>query len=228
MVMAGPWVIPTVNTPMDDGLLLLAQWLSPGFPLGSFAYSQGLESAIADGVVGDAETLELWLADTLEHGTGRTDAILIRSAHGATDRNVLSQIDATARAFASCAGRSIELHDMGAAFSNTVDAVWAVGLDGLSFPVGFGAACRARGIDVDRAVPFYLHAGVANVVAAAQRLMPLGQTRAQGVIAALSPLCERVAAETRGATPDDIATASFAADIAAMRHETLEPRIFRT
>ena len=71
--MDGP--IPT----RTDPILTLTQWLSPGFPVGGFAYSSGLEQAISDGWV-TPHTLQDWLADMLRDGNGRVDAILIRSA----------------------------------------------------------------------------------------------------------------------------------------------------
>jgi urease accessory protein len=74
----------------------------------------------------------------------------------------------------------------------------------------------------------YLHAWVSAVVAACQRLMALGQTEAQRIVSALAPLCSDIAAQTETGTLDDLTSQSFAADIAAMRHETLSPRIFRT
>ncbi|MFV0279958.1 MAG: urease accessory protein UreF, partial [Rhodoblastus sp.] len=57
--------------------LLLAVWLSPAFPVGAFAYSHGLEWAVEAGDVRDEETLAAWLADLLEQGAVKTDAILL-------------------------------------------------------------------------------------------------------------------------------------------------------
>ena len=62
----------TVQQPMTiSGTLLLTQWLSPSYPLGSFAYSHGLETAIAQGWVTDAASLQDWLEDVLGVGSGR-------------------------------------------------------------------------------------------------------------------------------------------------------------
>ena len=83
MAMVGPSATATAMT--DAGLLTLAQWLSPAFPLGSFAYSQGLETAMVEGHVRDAETLRIWLDDILTHGAGQTDAILLTQARQAEE-----------------------------------------------------------------------------------------------------------------------------------------------
>jgi urease accessory protein len=74
----------------------------------------------------------------------------------------------------------------------------------------------------------YLHAVTSNLISAAQRLMPLGQTEGQAVLSALAPLCEDSARSAMTLTCDDLQSTAFLSDIAAMRHETLQPRIFRS
>jgi urease accessory protein len=64
-------------------LYRLLTWFSPGFPIGAFSYSHGLETAAAGGRVHDRETLQRWIAAILTHGTGRMDADTLRDAHGA-------------------------------------------------------------------------------------------------------------------------------------------------
>ncbi|WOI55729.1 urease accessory protein UreF [Palleronia sp. LCG004] len=215
------------GTAMDEAQLVLSQWFSPAFPTGAFAYSQGLEQAIADGTVAGPDDLDEWLCDLLMHGSGRADAILIRAAAICEDED-LADLDRTARAFAASAERVVEIEDTGASFGTTVAAAWPIADRALCYPVAIGHACRGLGLPVDATVAQYLLAMVSGIVSAAQRLMPLGQTRAQAIVAGLHPLCQRIAEETHGCGPDDLATASFVADIAAMRHETLQPRIFRS
>src|SRR3990170_5049958 len=82
-------VKPFAGAPRPDehlspaALQKLFAWLSPAFPVGAYSYSHGLEWAIEDGTVKDAETLEAWLADILRHGAGRTDAVLFAHAYRA-------------------------------------------------------------------------------------------------------------------------------------------------
>src|SRR6185369_16585308 len=59
----------------------LLTWLSPAFPVGGFAWSQGLETAIADGRIKAGSDLKSWLGGLLAHGGLRTDAILLAHAH---------------------------------------------------------------------------------------------------------------------------------------------------
>ena len=64
----------------SDPSLLLHQWLSPSFPVGAFSYSHGLETAVAEGQITDAETAQGWIATALEFGAGQSDAILVAAA----------------------------------------------------------------------------------------------------------------------------------------------------
>ncbi len=74
-------------------LLTLMQWLSPAYPVGGFSYSHGLEWAVAAGDVTDAAGFQEWLADILEYGTGRNDAILLAAAYRAPDTAALAHVD---------------------------------------------------------------------------------------------------------------------------------------
>ncbi|WP_299793331.1 urease accessory UreF family protein [uncultured Marivita sp.] len=212
-----------IRTPTDP-ILTLAQWLSPGFPIGAFAYSSGLEQAIADKVVIPA-TVEDWLSDMLCHGNGLADAILIRAAADASDP---SEIDEVARAFCPSRERLLELDAQGTAFCDQLRANWGIDVLNLTYPVALGVGIKHLDLPLTMAVQMYLHAWVSAVVAACQRLMALGQTEAQRIVAALAPLCSEIAIQSEAMSLDDMTSQSFAADIAAMRHETLSPRIFRT
>lgn len=219
MATAAPCPMPT------DGLLTLMQWLSPGFPLGTFSYSHGLENAVADGHITTSYDLRDWLTTVLTCGTGRNDAILLAEAYRAQDP---CEIDALARALAASRERLLETSAQGAAFCTTVNAVWGMDLPPLCLPVAVGAAARQQGIALEPTMQAYLHAFAAGLVSAGQRCMALGQTDAQRIVAGITPLCVTVAHDTRALTLDDIGGSAFLADIAAMRHETLQPRIFRS
>nr|WP_072858465.1 urease accessory UreF family protein [Loktanella atrilutea] len=208
-----------------DGLLTLMQWLSPGFPLGTFGYSHGLEQAVADGAVTTADDLQDWLTTVLTDGAGRNDAILLAEGYRG-DRP--AEVDALARALAASRERLLETTAQGEAFCTTVNAVWNLDLPPLSLPVAVGAAARARGMALEQVLQAYLHAFAAGLVSAAQRAMPLGQVQAQRVLAAVAPLCATLAAAALTQTLDDIGSSAFMAEIASMRHETLQPRIFRS
>ncbi|WP_323768265.1 urease accessory protein UreF [Marinovum sp.] len=213
---------------MHTDLLTLQHWLSPSFPVGAFAYSHGLETAIARGWVTSAESLRDWLEPLLQDGTGRADAVLIALGWQAEDAAALGEVDATARAFAASAERLQEGHLQGAAFCQTVRDIWGFDLPDLMLPVALGRAARLAGLPLEATTAMYLHAFAGNLVSAAIRLVPLGQTEGQAALAALTPLCARLAAETTGATASDLYSNAFLSDVAAMAHETLQPRIFRS
>lgn len=230
MATAAPTAMSTGTAPMRDDaqLLTLAQWLSPAYPVGGFAYSHGLESAVRAGWIADAGGLETWLEDVLEHGSGRADAIWLHLAHRCADGDDLMALDDEARAFAPTRERLREGARQGAAFARTTGEVWGLDLPDLLLPLALGRAARLMGMAPGPVAALYLHAFAGNLVAAAQRLMPMGQTAAQRVLAGLTPLCAAVAEATATADLDDIASTAFLSDVAAMTHETLEPRIFQS
>lgn len=218
----------TAMTLSTEQFLTLSHWLSPAYPVGSFAWSHGLESAIRDRIVTLPEGLADWLADLLAHGAGRTDAILIHAAH-ATRGDALVELAALAMALQPSRERRAETLAQGAAFSTITRELRGHDLpEGLPYPVALGHAAGLEGLPPGPVVQLYLQSMVTNLAQAAQRLMPLGQTAAHGIIAGLAPLCARVAAEAATLGPEDIGSAGFAIDIASMRHEVLEPRLFRS
>ena len=226
MVLDALIAMNTARPPMTiNGTLLLAQWLSPSYPLGSFAYSHGLETVIAEGWVADAASLQDWLAELLASGSGRADAILLHAAYHADDP---APVDATGRAFSSSAERLRESLHQGAAFARTTCVAWGNDMPHLLFPVSLGHAAARHNIPATLAAAMYLHAFASNIIMACVRLVPLGQTDGQRVLSALAQLIEAIAEETANATLDDLYSNTFMSDIAAMRHETLQPRLFQS
>jgi urease accessory protein len=217
--------MPTGTDLPTDRLLVMAQLLSPAFPTGGFAYSQGLEWAIRARWVRDAASLQDWLSALLTDGVGRNDAILIHVAAGCDEP---APVIVTALATATARERRVEMMDQGAAFARTVRAVWGHDIPDGPLPVIIGLTSRAAGLPPAQVAALHLQALVTTLVQAAQRLMPLGQTAAQGVVAALAPLCRKVAEGAAGLGLDDLGGAALMADLAAMRHETQEPRLFRS
>lgn len=224
------------HVPLDDRLrsfTRLLTWLSPASSTGAYAYSHALEWAVEAGDVRDEHDLLRWLDDVLRFGAGRTDAIVLRHAHRAAAVDALAAVAELAAAAQPCRERRAETLGQGGAFALAAKVWGAPLLDGLgaaevAYPVAVGALARAQGVDEDAAALGVLHAFAANLVSAAVRLVPLGQTAGLRVLAALEPVLHEVAAGTRGAGLDDLGGACFRSDIAAMRHETQHTRLFRT
>jgi urease accessory protein len=248
----------TIIQIMDDpaAILRLLTWFSPGFPTGAYAYSHGLEWAVAAGDVSDGATLGAWLEDLLVLGSGRSDAILLRHAHravsevsviagldpaipglpahgclrpgmtGIKTETTLAEIAKLAAAAAPCRERRAETLDLGTAFAAAA-VPWST-LSPAAYPVVVGALTGQSGISEDSAVTAYLQAFAANLSSAGVRLIPLGQSAGLAVLAAMEPIILAMVRETRVAGLDDIGGACFRSDIAAMRHETQYTRLFRT
>lgn len=210
---------------IDARLLTLTQMFSPAFPVGAFAYSHGLETAISDGRIRDAASLEAWLTDLLEQGSGRADAVLLVNAARSQTPDESEEV---ARAFAASAERLHETVVQGQAFCDAIAATWGLPLKALTYPVAVGWAAREMALPLPEVTAHYLQAFAANLISAAVRFVPLGQSDGQRVQAALQPLILSVAAEVQSSTLDDLFSNSFLSDVAAMRHETLTTRTFRT
>lgn len=216
----------------------LMQWLSPAYPVGSFAYSHGLERAVHDGWVTDADSILPWLEDTLSDGAGFSDACFIHAAAKAETHEALQDIDETAKSMSASAERQTETCNQGRAFSQMTSALQDIKLPNPDapfltyrpscYPVALGAALRAYDLPVDLAACLYLQGFCANLIGAAQRLNLIGQSRGQRILSTLMPLYQDIA--TAAATCDlhQIGSQCYLSDITAMRHETQTTRIFRT
>ncbi len=204
-----------------DPMLTLSQWLSPAYPVGAFAYSHGLERLVEGGLT----DLRPWLEDVLTYGSGSSDALFLAAAYHAKSP---TQTDAMCRAFAPSKERLMELELQGAAFCEVTAKAFRLPLENLAYPVAIGRAAALENIPLPLTMQLYLQAFASNLVAAGQRLLPLGQTEAQTLIHALTPLITRIAREAESGDLTTLSGTAFIADIAAMQHETQHSRIFRT
>jgi urease accessory protein len=233
--------------PQDDGeevrqssLYRLMAWLSPAYPVGAFSYSSGIEWAVEAGDVTDAESLKRWLSVMLADGGGYCDAILFAHAHRAVadcSETNLHMVAELAAAFAPTKERLLETTAQGNAFVEATRAAWpCAALDRLkgtwngpvAYPVAVATASAGHGIALAPALSAYLQALAANWVSAGVRLVPLGQTDGQRVLAALEPAIAATAHRALGAALDDLGSAAMRADLASARHETQHTRLFRS
>jgi urease accessory protein len=229
-----PAAAPAETAALDPRTLsLLLAWVSPSLPVGSFAYSHGLERLYEAGALADAAATERAVAVALRAG-GRADAVLLAAAWraaAARDDAVLEAVRALAVALAPAAERREETVNQGNAFAMLADAVWPGGptlADDVPLPVALGAAGAAHAVPLAALVHAHLAAFAAALISAAVRLVPLGQTDGQRITARLAPLVAAVAAEALAADLDDVGGAAPGLDIAAMTHEVQEVRLFRS
>jgi urease accessory protein len=223
-----------------SALYRLMAWLSPAYPIGAFSYSGGLEWAVEAGDIKDAETLRRWLAVTLSEGSGFCDAVFFVYAHraiAAKDSAALHAVAELAAAFVPSKERLLETTAQGRAFLDATRAAWPCpALENLeaawpgpvALPVAVGVSCAGHGIPCEPALQAFLQALTANWISAGVRLIPLGQTDGQRVLASLEPNVATAARRAFSTPLDDIGSCTFRADIASMRHETQYTRLFRS
>jgi urease accessory protein len=228
-------IIMTATTSREPlfGVLRLLTWLSPAFPTGGFAYSHGLEWSIAANDVTDEPNLCDWIADVLRSGTGWSDAILLRHAY-APDPTDLTALCALGAALGFGRERRLETCALGMAFIRA-GAQWGgprftalADEKQVPYPIAVGALAADNRIEADLTTAAYLLALATNLVSAGIRLIPLGQSAGVRVIAALEPLITELAMHSRDASLDDLGGVCFRLDIAALRHEMQNTRLFRT
>ncbi len=221
-------------------LYRLMTWLSPAFPVGGFSYSSGIEWAVEAGDINDANSLGDWLAAMLSDGSGFCDGVFLGYSHravAADDDRALREIAELAAAFVPSRERQLETTTQGRAFIEIARAAWDC--DGLShaiaqcegaivYPVAVGIVSAAHAIPLEPALHAFLHALVSNWISAGTRLIPLGQTDSQRVLAALEQTVAETAKRAIMATLDDLGGATFRADLSSLRHETQYTRLFRS
>jgi urease accessory protein len=224
----------------DKVLFRLMTWLSPSFPVGAFAYSSGIEWAVEAGDIVDAASLCNWLATMLADGAGFCDAVLLAHAHRATslgEDKSLAQLCELAAAFVPSRERHLETTAQGRAFIEITQSTWpcdalarlrATDPEVIVYPVAVGVVSAGHLVPFAPTLRAFLHALVANWISAGVRLVPLGQTDGQRVLAALEPLIHDTAARAANASLDHLGSATFRADIGSMRHETQYTRLFRS
>lgn len=217
----------------QSGLQKLLVWLSPAFPVGGFAWSAGLESAIAEGRVTDSATTQNWIDGGLCHGGAWTDAILLAEAFRAcADHNQLAELADLAIALTPARERLAEITTTGEAFIVAARTWPSGGYARLPHPcpyaIAVGAIAAGHEIGLEETLAAFLTANVHAQVSVAVRLVPIGQTQGLRIMAAIESTIAALASNAAIATLTDLGTIGYAADIGQMRHETLETRIFRS
>ncbi len=228
------------RTTDSTALYRLMAWLSPAYPVGAFSYSSGIEWAVEAGDIHDAGSLQDWLAVMLADGAGFCDGVLLAHAHRATetgDMTALRDVAELAAALAPSKERHLETTAQGNAFVDVTLAAWPCDAlaqfkqtwsGAVAYPIAVAVATAGHGIAREPALGAYLQALTANWVSAGVRLIPLGHSQGQRVLAALEPTVTETARRALGTPLDDMGSASFRADLASLRHETQYTRLFRS
>ncbi|MDH7791095.1 urease accessory protein [Ochrobactrum sp. AN78] len=226
-------ITTTITTDQNIALLRLMAWLSPVFPVGSFSYSNGLERAVHDGLVSGVESLRDWLQSLVSYGAGWNDAVLFaESWRQAVSGGDLQEVAELGAALTGSQERHMETMLQGSAFlvaAKTWDyAVFRRLPSECAYPVAVGAVSGAHGIPLGLALSAYLQAFCINLLQASIRLSVTGQTGVISLMAAMEPTLVTTAARAVQSTLDDLGSATFLAEIMAMKHETQHSRLFRS
>jgi urease accessory protein len=224
-----------------DPLYRLLAWLSPAYPIGAFSYSHGIETAVEEGLVTNRVSLIGWLETVLTDGTGRVDGALFAAAWRAAEEKNWSLFDSIAERAAAWRGTSemaLESRQQGGSFLSITRNAWKhPDLDAtherlageIALPAAVALAAAVHGIALDMALSGYLHAFAANLISAALRTVPLGQTDGQLALAALEGAVRRtVDAALAVVDLDEVGTATPLLDWCSLKHETQYTRLFRS
>ena len=263
--------------PQNADRLTLMQYLSPAFPVGSYAYSQGLEQAITDGHVTDPASLCDWITAILTHGSARMDAILL--AHGRRDAHVSdtappdtgpsdtgpsdngpsdngpsdtspptndppdtgpsdnspsdnspsdNSLADLGYAYATSSERATEMREQGAAFGRVMATITGHSPPALPYALAFAHATRTMNLPTEDILAAYLQALTAQLISVAVRFVPLKAADGQKLLTSLGPLITGLATTYATLPLSALSSATLGADLAQMRHETLDVRIYRS
>jgi urease accessory protein len=220
-------------------LYRLLAWFSPSYPIGAFSYSHGIEFAVETGRVKNAATLGDWIGHVLRHGAAWVDAVLLKEAYQAADDTArLQELADLAAAWRGTAETALESAQQGGSFVMVTRAAWghpaidafaaARGERPVALSIAIGVAAAAHRLPLRPVLAACLHAFAANLVSAAVRLIPLGQTDGQRALSMLLPVVESVADCALACPLDECGTAAPMVDLMSMLHETQYTRLFRS
>ncbi|MBI0164230.1 urease accessory protein UreF [Bartonella sp. M0283] len=215
----------------DASLLRLMTLFSPVFPVGGFAYSHGLEQAVHENSIQNAEDLFDWLDALANHGSLHNDVVLIAEAWRSTDqgKSIIALVE-LANANTASKERFLEIDLQGRAFCTSVAQTGFSKeiYKALPYPVAVGVLGHQLEISLSSVLTAYLHTFLSNLVQAAIRLVPLGQSDGVKTMAKLERTILAITENSDKLTLDNLGSCCFLSDIMAMRHETLYSRIFRS
>ena len=227
-------------TSLEAGALYrLTAWLSPAYPTGAFSYSHGLEYAVEAGLVGEAHALATWVRTVVEKGAGWIDALILAEAWraaAAADLARLGDVAILAAAWRGTAEMALESEAQGRAFLTATRAAWPHPLldalagagETIALPVAVGGATGAAEIPLGLSLQAYLQSLAGNLVSAGLRLVPLGQTDGQRIIAGLASTVADTAQRALAAELENAGSAAPLIDWCSMQHETQYTRLFRS
>lgn len=218
-------------------LLHLLHLVSPALPVGAYAYSQGLEFAVEQHWVSSLAEAEDWIGSVLSHSVGGLDLPVLQRLYRAFSNGDLAQAEYW-NDYLQASRESHELlledRQMGEALQRLllslnldIAARWPEAST-PSFATAFAmAACYWQLTEAD-AMQGFAWSWLENQVAAAIKLVPLGQTDGQRLLLTLMPLLEQTVINAKQREDDELGVGLPRLAVASAQHETQYSRLFRS
>lgn len=224
-------ITPTITT-TDSALLQLIWLASPALPVGGFSYSEGLEAAVEAGLVRDEASAGDWLVDQLHLAMARSDLAVLAAALQSNDSERLAELDAWIRHTRETSELRQQTEQMGRSLMEWLkafDATVPLGNSAaITYPVAFAAAARRANAPVRQVLLAFAFGWAENMMQAAIKSVPLGQSAGQRILARLA--AEVPSAVDQALALDDETRQSFTPMLAILsaQHETQYSRLFRS
>jgi len=234
-----PEAAPTTDVVAVSGVALtrLLQLVSPALPIGAFAYSQGLEQAVASGWVSDEATAGEWLFGLLQHSMATLDLPVLERLIDAWRADDRERVDSWTAWLAACRPTRetrAEERQLGAALARALasigitDAVGWEAREDVTQAAMFALAAARYAIPTAAALAGYAFAWAEATTSAAVRLIPLGQSAGQRLLAAVGEEIPEAVERARDLHDDELAATAPRQAIASALHEALYSRLFRS
>ncbi len=202
---------------------ILQVWFSSSFPIGSYAYSHGLEALIDDKKIKNKDDVKEFLDALLFYGTLRNDYIFMKSIYKGDEINQLILASASSKE------RQIEMMDMGNSFRKIMKDSWELSLpENTSFIYCLAKAGLHFNIKFDDLIKFYLQSFIANLINVCVKHIPMSQKDGQSLNVIFINQIQEFLSHSDKLTLKDIGTTFFIGDIFAIKHEYLDSRIYLT
>ena len=202
---------------------ILQVWFSSSFPIGSYAYSHGLEALIDDKKIKNNNDVKEFLDALLFYGTLRNDYIFMKSIYKGDEINQLILASASSKE------RQIEMIDMGNSFRKIMKDSWELSLpENTSFIYCLAKAGLHFNIKFDDLIKFYLQSFISNLINVCVKHIPMSQKDGQSLNVIFINQIQEFLSHSDKLTLKDIGTTFFIGDIFAIKHEYLDSRIYLT
>jgi urease accessory protein len=222
----------------NKSLLCLLQLASPSLPVGSYSYSEGLETLIEQKIINNQEQLRHWIEQEICYGAIRLEAAIMLRAYRDFTNQELESLNRW-NCWLSAARETEELRQqswqMGQSLLKLIldlqpdlKSVISKLNSPCNYAISFGIAAAHWQINPQAAVMGYLQSWATNLVSAGVKLIPLGQTTGQKILLDLQEVLLKIITEILALEDNDLGTCGWGLSLASMAHETQYTRLFRS